>query len=208
MADWARIMESTRAVVAAARAAECARFLADWPAPVATRPVAPATLAVLRWLGDAARDAPAGPLGALARQIAGAATELAWRQTYRAGEVPASFLERYGWCELAGSGGPVASAALGCGLLLLGPDTHYPPHSHAAEELYVPLSGAAEWQRGPERFAVRQPGDSVFHASGAVHAMRTGAAPLLALYLWRGDGLGDAARLVRQAPRPKPSDRA
>jgi hypothetical protein len=200
MADWARILESARAVVVAARAPECVRFLADWPAPAAARPVAPTRLDVLRWLDAAARNAPAGALRTLAREIAGAATELAWRQTYGAGDVPAPFLERYGWCELAGSVGPVPSATLACGCLLLGPDTYYPPHSHAAEELYVPLSGAAEWRRGPERFALRQPGEPVFHASHDVHAMRTGAAPLLALYLWRGDGLGDFARLMPPAP--------
>jgi len=157
---------------------------------------------VLRWLGDAASHAPAGAPGALAREIAGAAIELSWRQTYRDGNVAASFLERYGWCELAGSDGPLPSAALACGFLLLGPDTHYPSHSHQAEELYVPLSGAAEWQRGTDRFVVRQPGEPIFHASCEVHAMRTGAAPLLALYLWRGDGLGDCARLTPETPRP------
>ena len=185
-----------RAVVAAAAAPECVRFLADWPAPAAPRPVATATLEVLRWLDDAAGNAPPGALGALARAIAAVANELGWRQSYRAGEVPASFLARYGWCELAGSAGPVPGTALAAGFLLLGPDTCYPSHRHLAEELYVPLSGAAEWRRGAAPFAVRRPGEPVFHASGEAHAMRTGAAPLLALYLWRGDGLGERARLT------------
>ncbi len=201
MADWERLLRIAREVVAAVRAPECARFLADWPASAAARPVAPTTLGVLRWLGDAASLAPPGALATLAGEIVEAANELAWRQTYPAGAVPASFLERYGWCELAGAVGPVPSDALACGFLLLGPETYYPPHRHMAEELYVPLSGAAEWQRGLDRFAVRRPGDAVLHASGEVHAMRTGAAPLLALYLWRGDGLADAARLTAPARR-------
>jgi mannose-6-phosphate isomerase-like protein (cupin superfamily) len=193
------MLRRARAVVAAAGAPECARFLADWPVPAAARPVVPSRLEVLRWLDGAASAAPAGALGTLARELAAAAAELAWRQTYQAGDVPVSFLERYGWCELAGIRGPLPSSALACGFLLLGPDTEYPPHSHAAEELYVPLSGAGEWRCGPERFAVRRPGEPVFHAHGEVHAMRSGAAPLLALYLWRGEGLGDAARLASPA---------
>ena len=202
MADWTRMLSSARALVAAARAPECAGFLADWPAPAVVRPVEPASLGVLCWLGEAASHAPAGAPGTLAREVAGAAKELSWRQTYRPGDVPTSFLERYGWCELAGSTGPLPSAMLACGFLLLGPDTHYPRHSHAAEELYVPLSGAAEWQRDTGRFAVRQPGEPIFHASREAHALRTGAAPLLALYLWRGDGLGECARLTSDAPPP------
>ena len=35
---------------------------------------------------------------------------------------------------------------------------------HRAEELYVPLAGAAEWQRGNAPFALRRPGEAVFHA--------------------------------------------
>jgi mannose-6-phosphate isomerase-like protein (cupin superfamily) len=200
MVDWARMLSSARALVAAARAPECAGFLADWPAPAEVRPVEPASLGVLRWLSEAASQAPAGAPGALAREVAGAANAFSWRQTYRPGEVPASFLERYGWCELAGSRGPLPSAVLACGFLLLGPDTHYPRHSHTAEELYVPLSGAAEWQRGTERFTLRYPGEPIFHASREAHAFRTGAAPLLALYLWRGDGLTDCARLTPDTP--------
>ena len=83
-------------------------------------------------------------------------------------------------------------------MLLLGPDTHYPSHSHAAVELYVPVSGTAEWQRGTATFAWRAPGACIVHASHEPHAMRTGVDPLLAFYLWRGAGLGEAARLARQ----------
>ena len=34
------------------------------------------------------------------------------------------------------------------GLFVLGPHTVYPPHAHPAEEFYVVLSGAPEWQVG------------------------------------------------------------
>jgi quercetin dioxygenase-like cupin family protein len=198
--DWAKILEDARAVVANTHAVERLRFLSDWPAHFAPRPVTPSTLTVLKWLGVAADGAPPGAPARLARGIAVAAHALAWRQTYRAGDVPAGFLERYGWCELLGATGPVPCEALAGGLLLLGPDARYPAHRHAAEELYIPLSGRAEWQRGGGPFVARPPGEAIIHASGEPHAMRTGAEPLLALYLWRGAGLGESATLQPTAP--------
>jgi mannose-6-phosphate isomerase-like protein (cupin superfamily) len=195
MVDWTTMLEGARAVVAGSGAPESARFLAAWPPREAPRAVAPTALPVLAWLETAARAAPPGALGTLARRVADAAPALAWRQSYRPGDVPAAFLERYGYSELLGAAGPVPCAVLAGGVLLLGPQTRYPAHRHVAEELYIPLAGAAEWQRGDAPFAVRAPGEAVFHASGESHAMRTGAAPLLALYLWRGSGLGESAWL-------------
>jgi mannose-6-phosphate isomerase-like protein (cupin superfamily) len=205
MVEWAAILERAQTVLAGSCTSGPLGFDRDWPAPIALRPLPPTTLAVLRWLDEAAETAPAGPLAALAHAVRDAAPGLSWRQTYGPDEVDTAFLERYGWCELFGRSAPIPCDTLACGVLLLGPATHYPSHSHAAEELYVPLSGAAEWQRGADEFVVRPPGECIVHASREAHALRTGAAPLLALYLWRGDGLGESARL-RPGTRPSRAD--
>jgi hypothetical protein len=76
------------------------------------------------------------------------AAALAWRRSYSAASVGAEFYEGYGWSEFAGLTGPVQSARLACGVLLLAPHVHYPLHRHEAEEIYVPLSGTARWQQG------------------------------------------------------------
>jgi hypothetical protein len=199
MQDWETIAQLARAILATSSAPKVPEFLAGWPAPRPSRAIIPAMLPVLRWLPEATDAAPAGPLAALARQLRDAATMLEWRQSYRPREIGARFLERYGWCELFGFLGPTPCEALSGGFLLLGPDTLYPSHSHRAEELYVPLSGSAEWQLGASAFVRRPPGDFVVHAARELHAMRTGAAPLLALYLWRGEGLAESARLETQA---------
>ena len=115
--------------------------------------------------------------------------DLAWSQTYGAADVSAAFLDRYGWTELIGLTGPIASQRLACGFLLLGPAVEYPSHHHPAEEIYLVLSGTADWRRGDEPWMQRPPGALVHHPPDMRHAMRTGDAPLLALYLWRGDGL-------------------
>jgi len=118
-----------------------------------------------------------------------------WRQTYgqadvASGAIAADFLARYGWFELIGPRAGRHSNRMACGFLLLGPDTHYPFHSHEAEELYLPLSGTADWRQamGDSNGEWRQrvPGALIHHAPFEPHAMRTDADPLLALYLWRG----------------------
>ena len=172
-----------------------APFLADWPEPVLPdRRPEPTPLPVLRWLPDAARLAPPAT-APLALALTEAADCLAWRQTYTADDLGPAFLERYGWTELVGLRGPVASGRLACGFLLLGPATEYPTHRHEAEEVYVPVAGTALWRAGEGPWTARPPGTTVHHPSWTPHAMRTGAEPLVALYLWRGGDLAQKSRL-------------
>jgi hypothetical protein len=65
--------------------------------------------------------------------------------------------------------------------------------------MYLPLSGTAAWQQGDAVWRDRAPGTLIHHAGDEPHAMRTGASPLLALYLWRSDNLAQKARLDRVA---------
>jgi hypothetical protein len=122
--------------------------------------------------------------------------ELAWRQTYTAQDLGVEFLDNYAWTEVLGLRGPRHSERLACGFLLLGPRTHYPSHQHAAEELYVPLSGRAEWQQADGVWRCHEPGTVIQHRSEEPHAMRTREEPLLAVYLWRGGDLAQKARLA------------
>ena len=90
---------------------------------------------------------------------------------------------------------PIACDGIACGFLILGPATHYPRHRHEAEEIYLPLSGTAAWQQGDAIWREQPPGTLIHHVSNEPHAMRTGAGPLLALYLWRSANLTQKARL-------------
>lgn len=171
-----------------------APFLAHWPAAPGHRAVHAADLPVLRWLPEIAHDAAAFGVELVAA-VCRASPLLAWRQTYTALELGAGFLDDYGWSEILGASGPLASERVACGFLLLGPATHYPRHRHEAEEMYLPLSGTAAWQQGDEAWRDRPPGTPIHHASQEPHAMRTGASPLLALYIWRSTDLSQKARL-------------
>jgi hypothetical protein len=169
-------------------------FLADWPSAPRQRTVQAAALPVLRWLPTIADDTAAFGRDLVAA-VCRAAASLAWRQTYTARELDAAFLDNYGWSEILGASGPLASERLACGFLILGPATHYPRHRHEAEELYLPLSGIAAWQQGDAIWRERLPGTAIHHAREESHSMRTGTGPLLALYLWRSDDLVQKARL-------------
>jgi quercetin dioxygenase-like cupin family protein len=154
------------------------------------------SLAVLRVLERLV--APAQPAHRrLLERFQSAALELDWRQSYGQDLVERAFLENYAWTELIGPRAGPARGEFAVGLLLLGPDTCYPPHRHEAEEVYVPVSGAADWSRGAGPWARRAPGDLIHHAREEIHAMRTTADPLLALYLWRSRDLSQRASFVR-----------
>ena len=163
--------------------------------PAATHPPAPHALPVLASL-PALRSLAADATRTLADAAIAAAPELCWRQTYDGRDVAPTFLDRYGWAELLGPYGLFASDRSRLGFLLLGPDTLYPPHAHAAEELYLVLAGTADWQKGDEPWRAVPPGGTIHHPTRLPHAMRTAGEPLLAMYLWWGDELTVHARMV------------
>jgi mannose-6-phosphate isomerase-like protein (cupin superfamily) len=170
-----------------------AQFLEDWPDLRASRIIQPHRLPVCSSLSklDAA-PATAGLVKALVER----ADAIAWRQTYTAADFGPAFLDNYGWTELMGLRGPIASAHVACGFLILGPRTEYPSHAHEAEELYLPLAGTALWMRGEESFVARSPGAPIIHPSWTPHAMRTQDDPLLALYVWRGGDLAAKSKIM------------
>ena len=175
--------ELLAAVRAAFDAVGVARpFLAEWPEVGPLRDVQPASLPVCQWLSTMGSAGIVGILRA-------AAPSLRWQQTYGVGDFGADFLQGYGWAEFIGLRGPYPSTQIACGVLLLGPHITYPAHAHAAEEVYVPIFGQAEWQQGDGPFAPVPVGQPIHHAPWVPHAMRVGAEPLAALYLWRGGDL-------------------
>jgi hypothetical protein len=181
-----RLLDSLKAPV-------LAPFLADWPAeaPALDAGTGSTALPVLRWLSRCAAD-PRCLDPTLVAELCAAAPRLAWRQSYGPAEVGAAFLQNYGWTEFL-------STRIACGVLLLGPDTLYPPHNHPAEEIYVPLSGTADWLQGDGVWRPRPPGSLIHHRGQETHAMRSNDAPLLALYLWRGADMSAARLDLRRA---------
>jgi mannose-6-phosphate isomerase-like protein (cupin superfamily) len=169
------------------------------------RQLAPVSLACLSHL-DRAADIASGAEAPLVELLAQHRGALRWGQTYTAEDFGENFIASYGWMELFGTRGHFANDTIAAGFLILGPDTLYPDHHHVAEELYVPLTGGTEWRKGEGPSVTRRAGEVIHHPSNVSHAMRTGAEPLVALYLWRGGSLDQRSTIggppVRQAGSP------
>jgi hypothetical protein len=170
-------------------------FLAEWPAAgTPTRSIVPNNLPVLSWMPETVAAAPKKALF-LGDMLASVADQIAWGQTYAVADFGSGFLEKYGWTELIGLRGPIASERIACGFLMLGPEIEYPRHSHDAEEVYVPLTEPTLWMQGKENWVLRESCRPIYHPSRMPHAMRTASTPLLALYLWRGGNLTEKSRI-------------
>jgi len=110
---------------------------------------------------------------------------------WRAGRVsfPSSFQGKSAILEILGPDGLAVSHSVRSGLYLQSPECLYPPHSHAAEEFYLVLSGDASWQKGDGEFEEKRPGALIHHRPGESHAMKTFGSPLLAAWIWIGEDL-------------------
>ena len=121
------------------------------------------------------------------RRPGGLSAPLPWRYSYPPRpEDAVDLAERIAFAELIGPRAPLTAPGCRAGFTLMAPDTFYPMHAHPAIELYLVVSGHAQWTT-PEAERIVPPGEFVLHGSNQPHAMRTFAEPLLALYGWRGD---------------------
>jgi len=194
--------EALRSLVDALRAfletagPQAQTFLNDWPQELIARPVGARTFPVVAALRGLSHFA-APRTRALVDALEALAGELDWRQTYDKADFGERFLENYGFNEWIGQRGAFVSESVACGVLLLGPDTEYPDHSHEAEELYLPLAGRAFWRAAQSGWRLRPPGEWIHHPPWTRHAMRTDDEPLLAAYVWRGRDLQAKSQIGR-----------
>ncbi len=128
----------------------------------------------------------AGPRAPLAEALAPCLPLLAWRAP-GFGRLPMDVAAKITVCEILGPDGMFADPDIRFGLLFQQARVDYPPHRHAAEELYLVLEGTAGWSVDGLEPSPQPPGAFVHHAPWRTHAMQTGAEPLLAAWAWTGD---------------------
>jgi mannose-6-phosphate isomerase-like protein (cupin superfamily) len=145
----------------------------------------PRLLPGVRFLKDALKAVQSGHLRRLAESTAAVEDGLHWRNKYPQSQ--ARLYDRFGFCDLVGPDGVQPSDHVTLGLVIVGPNTNYPLHEHPARELYLVLSGSADWAVDDAPFAPRPPGSLILHREMQPHAMRTGDETLLALSMWRGE---------------------
>ena len=146
---------------------------------------------VLAHLDAALECARGGVLAGLADAFAAARDDIRWTQNaaYDEARVGRRLLDNYAYACLSGPDGPQACEAPLGGYLLLAPNTQYVDHRHAPREIYLVLTPGARWSLdGGEWFGV-EAGELIVHEPWQMHALHTGAAPLLAFAAWleRGD---------------------
>ncbi|TPG86745.1 cupin domain-containing protein [Pseudomonas caspiana] len=127
------------------------------------------------------------------------AIHLTRSDTYLAAPPSADFGNNYGYGVICGpdSGPPalMTDSHISFGLMLLGPGTHYPLHSHPADEIYYAVTGPSSWRTGDDTWSSRKAGEIIHHPSWTPHATLAGDRPLVLLYVWQGDLETDAAFL-------------
>lgn len=118
--------------------------------------------------------------------LASSLPNLPWKYNYEPREDMPDLGLKMAWGEIIGPEAPYVCNSFCFGFTLIAPNSFYPAHRHPAIELYYVLSGTAEWTL-EGKTTQHKPGTFILHPSNAVHSMRTGDEPLLAMYTWSGD---------------------
>ena len=97
--------------------------------------------------------------------------------------------------EIIGPTGQITHKRIRAGLLFQASGMTYPRHSHAAEEIYLSLSGPVDWQVDDTDWYQRQAGEFIHHLPYQPHATCTGKTALLAIWGWAGDIAADSYKI-------------
>lgn len=151
--------------------------------------VTPEPLPAWQYRPDVVQNAPAGPLAELAEAVDALWDKTNWHRNpnYIHDESLGRFRNWYGYNLYVGSFGMVKSTEIAVGMILISPGCTYPAHNHLAEEIYIPISGRAEWWTAGSDWHIQEPGTPIFHWPWLSHGTRTLDEPLLALFGWLGD---------------------
>lgn len=146
----------------------------------------PGRLPVCRYLDEAfdlARMATP-PIAELADAFAAFEPRLEWTRRKDADEFGPRFAEGHANALVVGPGGYEPRQDVWVGVSLMAPRITYVDHDHPPEEIYVALS-QGDWRQNQDPWRTPGPGGIVYNPPGIMHAMRSGAQPLLAVWcLW------------------------
>ena len=137
---------------------------------------------------------------ACARAFAALVPALPWWRRPSEGGPADPFARGHANATLVGPGGLEERGDVWIGASVLAPRVDYPAHRHLPEEAYLVLSPGQWWREG-DGWHEPGPGGLVHNRPNVRHAMRSGEAPLLALWcLWRGEGAGATAPSPARPP--------
>lgn len=134
----------------------------------------------------------------LTEDLAAVRDQLIWDEAPR-GKISSFMDDKHAIVRLIGPDAGFISDQLRFGVFLLAPNTTYPLHSHAAEEIYIPISGSGYWRSQNSSYVARQPGSVIHYRPWVPHALRSGKEPLLMLWAWFGDIAFDSYQIESNA---------
>ena len=152
--------------------------IAPWTAPGKSSP--PPAYRFLPAALERARAAPETAL--LAEAFAALAPALRWGRRPDSEAHGQAFHDGHANACLVGPTGLEERSDVLVGASLVAPRVRYVDHRHPPEEVYVVMS-EGEWYREDRGWRAPGAGGIVYNPPNAVHAMRAGPAPLLALWL-------------------------
>ena len=121
------------------------------------------------------------PLPELASAFAAVEGRLRWYRRKTATPADEPFYSSHANALLIGPGGLEDRNDVEVGVTVMVPHIVYPDHDHPPEEVYIALS-PGEWWNAEMDWTEPGPGGIIYNPPGILHAMRSHAQPLLALW--------------------------
>jgi quercetin dioxygenase-like cupin family protein len=149
---------------------------------------APERLPVCDALVSALHVAGTGPapIPELAAALNDLSPHLQWKRRNNSPPDGTNFHNGHANALVAGPGGLEERADVWVGISLLAPHVRYPDHRHPPEEVYVSLASGVWWNANMD-WTTPGAGGLIYNEPNVLHAMRTEAQPLLAIWcLWVG----------------------
>jgi len=136
---------------------------------------------------DDALNAALGP-PELVESVTALSPAAGWYQVYTGDGLNAAMADFMLAKQVVGPKGQIASDSIRAGIFLLAPNFEYLMHDHAALEIYYVHSGTIDIQNGTDAVPRRLgPGQYSITPSEVPHALQTGDAPVLLLFVWTGN---------------------
>jgi quercetin dioxygenase-like cupin family protein len=186
--DWQKFLSHAEAIIAGHPSASepvadlCQQIFSAVQTPRATAP-SPGRLPVCHHLADALDTArgQSVAIADLASAFAAIEPALSWQTRAGAAAHGEAFVHGHANATLLGPQGAEQRDDVHIGVSLLAPHTSYPMHRHPPREIYIVLS-EGEWFQQTAGWFSPGVGNLVYNPSNALHAMRAGPRPLLALW--------------------------
>lgn len=121
------------------------------------------------------------PLPELGNAFAAVEAALRWYHRKNSESLGQAFRDGHANAMLVGPGGIEERNDVWVGATVMAPGVTYPDHDHPPEEVYIALSPGAWWNAAMD-WTEPGPGGIIYNPPGILHAMRSDAQPLLALW--------------------------